>query len=195
MVIDSILTARGPSKDDQLRKLGALVSAQGGLTHHQLDEVASRLQEETAILVVEAMDAIDLPPGMSRTTVAFGDPRQGIPDGYRAVLSKGVSARGGSFASAPPVKADVAFGTAVAVSTTDDEAETFVLFDFEAARAGDRGEQLIPGLSDVYPELTVAAQFRIRAYIERLIALALAKLAEEARSNLEQSGYRSPEEP
>jgi Fic family protein len=195
MVIESVLTARGPSKDDELRKLGALVNAQGGLTHYQLDEVASRLQDEVGAIVGEAMGAIDLPPGVLANRVQFAGAQQLVPAGYRAVLSKILGARGVSFSSAAPAEAKVTFGVAVVVSTTDDEAETFALFDLEDARAGDRGEQLILGLSDVYPELTVAAQFRIRAYVERLIALALAKLVEEARSNLEQSGYSRPEGP
>jgi hypothetical protein len=195
MVIDSILTARGPSKEDELRKLGALVSAQGGLTHHQLDAVAKRLHEEIGAIFGEAVSAIDLPPGVSTNGVELGIPRQLVPAGYRKVLSQIMNATGIGFASAAPAEANATFGVAVAVSTTDDEAETFALFDFEDARAEDRGEQLILGLSDVYPELTVAAQFRIRAYVERLIALALAKLVEEARSNLARSGYSTPDGP
>lgn len=195
MVIDSILTARGPSKDDELRKLGALVSAQGGLTHYQLDAVAKRLQDEVGAIIGMAMGGIDLPPGVSTHSVQFGGPQQVVPDGYRAVSSKNMGAMGVSFASIAPAMAKATFTVAIAVSRTDDEAETFALFDAENAPAGDRGEHLILGLSDVYPELTVAAQFRIRAYVERLIALALAKLVEEARSNLTQAGYSTPEGP
>jgi Fic family protein len=195
MVIDSILTALGPSKEDELRKLGALVNAQGGLTHSQLDAVAKRLQDEVTAFIGEAMNTIDLPPGVSTNLVEFGHQRQPVPDGYRVVLSKTIRATGVTFDSAPPAAANVTFGVVVAVSTTDDEAETFTLFDVDDAGVGDRAAQLVLGLSDVYPELTVAAQFRIRTYVERLIALVLAKLVEEARTSLDQSGYSPPEEP
>lgn len=97
------------------------------------------------------------------------------------------------FESAAPAEANVIFGVAVAVSTTDDEAETFGLFNVGTMQDGDRGEPLTLGLSDVYPELTVAGQFRIRAYVERLIALALAKLVKEASSSLGRSGYSRPD--
>jgi hypothetical protein len=88
----------------------------------------------------------------------------------------------------------VQFSVRVAVSTSKDEAATFVLYDQFAEQKGD-SRQLVLGLRDVYPELTVASQFRIRAYVERLVAIALAALVEKARVGLAQSGYPVEQDP
>ncbi len=196
MVIGSIRTARGPSIHDELHKLGTLVSAQGGLTHHQLDAVANRLQEEIALIVGETVDALDLPPGVSVTPVAYGrDPQSLTLAGFREVLSNATGPKGVGFESSPPASAQADLGVTVAVSTADDEAETFALYDNISARSGHDTEVLVLGLSEVHPELTVAAQFRIRTYIERLVARTLARLVDQASKNLAQSGYNNAKGP
>ncbi len=67
MVDAALRAALGPSVADALRELGSLLSAQGGLTHHELNVIAIRLQEEVQKIVGDTLDAIDLPPGVSKT--------------------------------------------------------------------------------------------------------------------------------
>ena len=91
------------------------------------------------------------------------------------------------FESSPPAKASRGVGVQVVISTSEDEAETFVLV--ERPERPTPPQTLALGLGEVYPELTVAAQYRIRAFVERLIGSTLNLFAEEARGQLGQSGY------
>ena len=78
-------------------------------------------------------------------------------------------------------------GIQILVSTSDDETETFLLM--ERPVDNQTPQALALGLRDVVPELTVAAQYRVRAFVERLIGVALNLLAEDARKSLSKSGY------
>jgi Fic family protein len=182
MVDAALRAALGPSVADALRELGSLLSAQGGLTHHELDAIASGLQDEVQKIILDTLDAIDLPPGVLKIHVGGG--RGKTPAGYREVAADQSGAHGWAFKSSPPAeaRADVVIAVAIAVAS-DEDAETFVLYDIEddAAEPDDR---LVLGLSDVYPELTVAAQFRIRRYVERLQGVTLAALVSKATAQL-----------
>jgi hypothetical protein len=150
--------------------------------------VASELQTEVQKTVETVLEAIELPPGLSKGLVGYGGGQDSVPAGYRPIAATGTGATGGMFRVAAPAQAEVNFGVAVAVSRTGDEAEAFVLFDNVAMRAG-TGERLVLGLHDVYPELTVSAQFRVRAYVERLTRNALVSLTDAVRAHLVEGGY------
>lgn len=189
MVTEAIRTALAPRPADALLALNSLLSAQGGLTHYELDALAIRLQGEIQSVVADAINAIDPPPGVSKSLIGYGGPPDAIPTGYRAVATGDNGATGGVFSSSPPAQAEARFGVAAVVSISDDEAETFVLFDNVGARAG-RDDRLVLGLHEVYPELSVSAQFRVRAYVERLVGTTLGALVSAARKQLVQGGYR-----
>lgn len=189
MVIEAMRTALAPQSADALNILSSLLSAQGGLMHEELDAVGNRLQEEVQSLVSDVFDAIELPPGVSKSLGRYGGPPRSVPTGYRAILSVSNAAAGGSFRSSPPAHAAIDVSIQIAVSISNDEAETFVLFD-RLSESPDDGDKLVLGLLDVYPEMSAAAQFRIRAYVERLVGTALANLAAEASEKLGQAGYR-----
>jgi Fic family protein len=191
MVVESLLTAVGPSADTALRELSVLLSAQGGMTHHELDAVAGRLQQEVALVVGEVLDTIDLPPGVSKGGVSYGGRPRTVPAGYRVVANTVRSQTGIAFESPAPAEARVSASVEVAVAKSDDLTETFVLYD-RVAEEKDTGQKdkLVLGLADVYPELTVSGQFRVRAYIERLIGRTLTDLVNEARTQLERTTHR-----
>ncbi len=65
-----------------------------------------------------------------------------------------------------------------------------MLYDV-AGDAAEPDDRLVLGLSDVYPELTVAAQFRIRRYVERLQGVALAALVSKATTRLHNTVSRA----
>jgi Fic family protein len=194
MVSESMRTALGPQADDVLRELGSLLSAQGGLSHAQLDQVAVRLQKEIQLVVTDVVDKVELPPGVRWEPLRFEGASGVVPVGYRAVQIAHGGLAGGQFTSVTPADAKVQFSVDVAVSTSSDEAQTFVLFDHIGVWNG-RAEQLVLGLTDVYPEQTVASQFRIRAFAERLVATALEGLVEQARVRLKESGYAVEQDP
>jgi Fic family protein len=188
MVTEAMRTAKAPEPSDTLRALGSLLSAQGGLTHHELDAVAVGLQTEVQKVVEAALEGIEVPPGITKSLVGYGGAPDPVPTGYRPIAASNAGSIGGMFRVAAPANAEVNFGVAVAISIARDEAETFVLFDNVAARRG-AGETLVLGLHDVYPELTVSGQFRIRAYVERLLRNALVSLTDAARTQLVEGGY------
>jgi hypothetical protein len=189
MVIESMRTALAPRSADAIRVLGSLLTAQGGLTHHEIDVVGSRLQQEVMSFLAEALDGIDLPPGISKGLVGYGLGGP-VPSGFRSILSGGAGPSGATFMSSPPAHATVEIAVQVAVSTSDDDAQSFVIFD-KRADGEDQDDQIILGLHDVYPELSGSAQFRIRRYLERLLGRTLSKLANEVRVQLARSGYRN----
>jgi Fic family protein len=190
MVTEALRTALAPSPAVAVRELGTLLSAQGGLTHLELDAIGNRLQNEIQAMVRDIVNSIELPPGVTGTETKFGN-AEGIPGGYRAVAQEYSGAGGTSFYSGPPAQAAVPVGIAVVVSVSDDEEETFMLYDMIAARnRSPAPEHIVLGLHDVYPELSTSAQFRVRAYVERLIGNALAELVLTARGRLVESGHR-----
>jgi Fic family protein len=189
MVIESMRTALAPRSADAVKALGSLLTAQGGLTHHELDIVGRRLQEEVTNFVAEALDGIDLPPGVSKTFVGFGIGGP-VPSGFRPILSQGVGPSGVELRSLPPADAATQIAVQVAASTSDDDAQSFVVFD-KLADGDNQADQIVFGLHDVYPELSGSAQFRVRRYLERLLGRALSKLANEVRVQLARTGYRN----
>jgi Fic family protein len=188
MVIESIRTALAPRPADAIKALGSLLTPKGGLTHHEIDAIGSRLQDEVSSFLEEALDGMDLPAGVSKNLgpVSQGGP---VPPGFRSVLRGGKEHSAVVFASSPPAKAVTALVVQVAVSTSDDDAQSFVIFD-QFVDVGDQADKIVLGLHDVYPELSGSAQFRIRRYLERLIGRALSRLADEVRAQLANSGYR-----
>ena len=187
MVLEGLRTALAPKPDTALAALRRILVAQGELTHEELDAVATRLSGEVAMIFGDLAAALDLPPGVS--SVRSGWSLDEVQRGYRAVYVEG--GLGGSsgivFMSSPPAAASRGVGIQILVSTSDDETETFLLM--ERPVDNQTPQALALGLRDVVPELTVAAQYRVRAFVERLIGVALNLLAEDARKSLSKSGY------
>jgi Fic family protein len=188
MVIEGLRTALAPKPDDTLASLRTILTAQGGLSHRELDAVASRLGREASTMLDEVVGALDLPPGVTSGHVNWGDADP--TEGYRVAHTDEGRIDGASgiwFEASQPARAERGVGVQVLVSTEDAETETFLLAE-RSMGVTSAPQTLALGLRDVYPELTVAAQYRIRAFIERLVGVTLDRFAAEARKSLEKLG-------
>ncbi len=184
MVIEGLRTALAPKPDKALAELRTILTAQGGLTHDELDAVGVRVTAEISETFDTVLSEFELPPGVTSGPAGWG--LRNVPDGYRSVHE--VNARGVMFTSTPPAQAKRGVGVQVVVSTSDDVAETFLLLE-RSGGPEHAPQTLALGLREVFPELTVAAQYRIRAFVERLLGTTLDLFADEARKSLGKSGY------
>ena len=186
MVSESIQTALAPKPTSAISALRGLMTAQGGLTHLELDEVGAELATHARTTLTEVVDALDLPPGVSTGGIQWGSSPEPPPSGFRVMRSDPGGA-GINFSSPPPAEASNGVGLQVVVSTSLDEAETFRLLT--RSETMDIHEMLTLGLNEVSQVLSVSAQYRIRVFSERLIANALHGFVDVARSSLASAGY------
>jgi hypothetical protein len=195
MVTDSLRTALGPKPEDVLVDLKVLLTSQGALAHPELDAVAVRLAQELMAQLDRRVQGLELPPGVR--IVAF----QGVhevapPVGFRAVAQQtgnqlANTRVGVSLQSAPPAQATRQVAVEVFVSDGGEETETFVLAQDDPPLAeadvarGERTEIAL-GLRDAYPELTVAARYRLEQFVERILGRRLNMLVDAARASSKQ---------
>jgi Fic family protein len=190
MVIDAVRTANAPRPEASLDSLRRLLLAQGGLTHQELGAVAIRLVGEIASRIHDHVEALELPPGVSGSSSAGatsgGVQRPGflpIPAEHPGhLVTNRIFV---NLASAPPADAQINDQLEVLISASKDEAETFLV-----ASEDTEASELVLGLREVYPELTVAANYRLDAFAQRLLGERLAALVEQASASLDRSGYR-----
>lgn len=167
----------------------ALMTTVGGVTHQQLDALAGDVMDGVRQLLAELTSALDVPTGVSIETMP-GSGTIGRPSpGFRHPVATGGRYVVVTLISAPPADARTEIWLVILVSKTGDEAETFRLQEYR------RGEQprahLTFALEDVFPDLSVVSQHRLRAFVGRVLGMALRALFEQARTALETSGYDS----
>jgi Fic family protein len=184
MVTDALLTASSPAPEDALRAFRALVAAQGGLTHHELDLIANRLLSEFSQAVQDHLEELDIPPGIH----VQGSLQNNLvpPDtvqNFRPVVTprQGASIR---FWSTAPVRADREARVFTYVSTNEDESETVRI------EQADTGMGITFGLREVHPETVVSAQHRLRTFTERFLGTELKALYADAERTYRGLGYR-----
>jgi hypothetical protein len=185
LVADSLRTAAAPSPDQAADELRDLLTAQGGLTHHELDGVADRMLTDLQELFTERIARLELPPGVnggvgmgSGGVLSAGD----TAPGYRRPAQSGDRYLSVSFRAQSPTGASADTEFRVLVSTARDESETFAV-----AQTG--GERVTFALRDVYPTRTAAAEQRQRALVDRTLGQLLTDLRASAEQLLRRGGY------
>jgi Fic family protein len=191
MIIDSLKSAIAPRPETSVTALKSLLIAQGGLTHQELGSIATQLVGTIAAAIRERLQELDLPPGVSGST-SQGSSNQSEAQraGFRAIPHQTAGAQSASLVwislnSAAPAEASITENLEILISASQDDAETFLV-----AAIGADDQDLIFGLRDVYPELTVAARYRLDAFVNRLLGIALDRLLREANTSLVRSGYQ-----
>jgi len=200
MVSEDLRTATGPQPEDAVAELRRILLAQGGLTHRELDAVAVRLANELSSTIQQRLTELELPGGVSGSPFFGGPPPAELLPSFRAVPDN----VGGQMAhtvvglqinSSAPAEAFSQTSVRILVSTARDEAETFAIVAGPPGQgaagvpASGRKTSLVLGLRDAYPELTVAARYRLNAFVERLVGEQLAELTSAARQSLTRFGY------
>ncbi len=186
MVSESLRTASAADPHETVNDLASLLTAQGGLTHQNLDTVAGNLSAEALGLLISSVP--DLPPGVRRGQ--FTGNEGPMPPGFRPVQQgEAQSGRGVTFQSVAPAEWEARAGVRVFVSVSRDDAEAFTVVETTAAPDTDP-ETLTLALQDAYPELTVAARYRLEMFTQRLVGKALKALTVGVQESLSRSGYR-----
>lgn len=187
LVADTLRTAAAPSPDRAADELRELLTAQGGLTHHELDGVADRMLTDLQELFSERIARLELPPGVNGG-VGMGSgsllPVDAAVSGYRRPTQSADRYLNVSFHAQAPTGASAQASFRVLVSTARDESETFAI-------ARDEGEAVTFALRDVYPTRTAAAEQRQRALVDRTLGQLLTDLRASAEQLLRRSGYQS----
>lgn len=188
MIIEGLETASAPDPRAVIGDLREILLAQGDLTHSELDVVARRLAEDVRETLAELISGLDLPAGV-RVYVTSGAGELHEPSrGFRHIIGGGPACVGLGLDSAPPADAALALRLEVYVSLTRDDAETFLIQTLPPP-----GEwEIRLGLQEVHPQLTMAAQERLRLLSERVVGVQLQQLTVRAREALDRAGYHRP---
>lgn len=187
IVADTLSTAVSPRPEDAVQGLRALQTAPGGLSHEELDRAASALVTELIATIENRLGELDLPSGIvAQVGSGSGSASVKLPRGYRTVVSRGSSFAFLQLESAAPARAQRNLPVFVLISIDGSDYETFVLSE-QPIRGGEAsGSPAAFDLRDVYPQLSVAAQIRLRAYTDRVLGHELSQLEQEARTAMEQ---------
>jgi Fic family protein len=191
MIIDALKSAIAPNPENAVSALKRLLVAQGGLTHQELGAIASQLLGILASTINQRVQELGLPPGVSGAGFQGSGPQPTLHrPGFRPIPPQiggamAINRAGLTLNSAAPAAASVQASTEVLVSASGDDAETFLLAVDDAP-----DDDIVFGLRDVYPELTVAATYRLESFVNRLLGTALDELVEKANSSLGHSDYQ-----
>ncbi len=184
LVLDTIRTATAPSALAATERLRTLVTAQGGFTHTEIDDLASGLLTQFGRILQEEVGALPLPIGAQAGASGGSTGPVPIPDGYRVVVNQPWQFVGVSLRS--PAPADAMRNTLFHVFVSrdfNDDAEVFLL------ALDDNQERAAFGLTDVSPSLTSAAEHRLRMFAQRVLGFELTELVSEAQQALVRAGY------
>lgn len=185
MVAESMREAAGPRAADALGDLRQLLTAQGGLTHADLDTIAGRLSQDLLGIVNHETGGLDLVAGLTVQPVNGSGEAMPAPRGFRHIISGGARYVQIDLQSVPPAAAIRRPQIALFVSVARDEAETFLLQPTEP-HAG-----LTLGLREAHPALALSAQQRMSSLIRRILGAELRELHREAAVQLRAGGYTS----
>ena len=185
MVIESLREATSPSADDALHAFRLLLTAQGGLTHAELDAVAEQVAQHLLQTVSDEIGKLELVPGMTAWPAQVVGEAGPPPNGFRQVTSSGSGRYVQiNLTSAPPATAMRSPTIIVFVSTDRDEAETIRL-EPNPPHVG-----MTLSLREAYPQLALSAQHRMSALVRRFLGAELTELSRLATAALRDAGYR-----
>ncbi|HEV3093882.1 MAG TPA: Fic family protein [Solirubrobacteraceae bacterium] len=162
LVTETLSTELSPDLDDSARALRQMITYRENLSIDQLNEIAVGLLETLERLSAERIASLDLPAGVHVNAQRLTEP------GLRLTS-----------ASAPPAEVNIESGCYVDIEGNDPE-RTF--------RIRDRDNRQLPidlALRDAFPNLSVAAELRLRGFVERWLALDVSKLQEAVASKLQ----------
>lgn len=184
LIGEMLLAAKSPSPELELERLAESLTAQGGLSHQELDEVGTQLLSEVSQMTRDRVEKLSLPRGVDiYVSELMGTRRE--TEFFRGLVTGGSTGVAINLSSKPPAGAYISVGVHVLISKTKEEAETFLL---AAEGREDRG--LTIALDDAYPHVSENLQVRLGSFINRVIGEMTSQLRELASEALRQSGYR-----
>jgi Fic family protein len=165
LVAETISTELSPDLDDSAKALRQMITYRENLSTDQLQELANVLVEALERLAAERIATLDLPAGVTVSVQRIGDQQHT----FRLIST-----------SLPPAEVQIESDSRVEVNRNDPERS------YRITEIG--GTRQLPvelPLRDVYPNLTVAGELRLRGFIERWLAFDVSKLQEAVASKLQ----------
>lgn len=184
LVAETLRSAGTPSPEQGAARLRTLVMAQGGLTHTDIDLYASNLLAEFQRMLGQEAGTLSLPSGITISVGGGQTQPPATPDGFRALVQTPGQIVSLSVNSAGPAAASRNAVFRIFISKDlDEESDLFWIFQ-EGTGTG-----ATFSLTDIYPQLSAAAEQRMRMLSSRILGIELAELSQEAERSLRNSGY------
>ena len=184
LVADTVRTARGPSALTAASELRRLVTAQGGLTHTDIDGVATSLLTEFSRILSEEVTGLQLPNGVQASVGGGGSSTPTPPDNYRTTVTFPGQMVSLLLRSQGPATAsrDAMFRIFVS-KDLDEESDLYWILQ-EGTLTG-----ATFSLADIQSGLTSVAEHRLRMLARRVLGVEMTELKQEAERALRGSGY------
>jgi Fic family protein len=181
LVSESLKTAKSPAPEGLMKRLRGALTAQGGLTHQELDQVAHRLVTLVHDEFTSQISSLDLPIGVTgAASYQSGSPAEHSQ--FRMIVG-GARYVHVAFNSQEPAQATASAAFVVLVSRSRDESESFLL------TRSDGEEAISFSLHDIYPDESTAAAIRISGFVRRNLGQLVTMLLEAAQQSLRSAGY------
>lgn len=183
LVAENLRTALAPAPAAAVDSLKVLLTAQGGLTYNELDQVALNVVDQFGRILREAVAKHPYPSGVSVAVGGGSGSQASAPDGFRPIVIEQRYITLLMTSGAP------------ATARREPRIDVFIAMD-EARR--DVFWLLMPGtdiglhltLRDAHPTITIATGLKMQALAERILGQALDGLLGDADAAFRQSGYR-----
>ncbi len=184
LVRQTLLAAREPDADREMGALRELRRAQGELSHEELDAAALGLIGALANIAQEKASALRPSEGTSVGVDATSGYSIDAPAGYRRLMRPSGGRNLRVLASSQqPAKAAKAVDVQVFVAVRPNAARTAVLVDDLFA------DPVAFALADISPRVSMAAELRLGALMDRLLGRTLKIVRKDAETSLRDQGY------
>jgi Fic family protein len=185
VILEALATRAVPDPDEMLDEFRTLLTVQGGLTHTDLDAIATTLlMTHFGRIVSEEIAKLRVISGVTVSMMSGTSGDQNPPNGYRQVVSARNQFVGINFQAAAPSEAAHGIEFRVFISTLgDDEDDLFWLVQLGT----ETGSKY--ALRDLHPTFKPASEHRLRFLARRVLGQELQTLYFQARESMKASGY------
>ncbi len=184
LVSDSVRAASAPSAEAAANALRELVTAQGGLGHTEIDQLAINLISEFSNLMRDEAGKLTLPPGVVFNIGGGQTGPPNPPDKFRTLVSQpGLFVNLQLTSPGPSAASRNAMVRVFISKDLDEESDLYWIVQ----EGTDTGATF--SLTDIQPALSAAAEQRMRILARRILGVEMTELVEEAARALRTSGY------
>jgi Fic family protein len=171
------------SPERQLDELRGILTAKGGLSHADLDEIGYQLLSEVETALTDRLSSLREVPGVMLRVQHQTNGSPEPDEGYRQLVTKGSDSALLWGQVQAPTQANVSVTVGVFVAINRDSVFTFRI------RAHQLGEPMDVRLEDVHPERREVFSFRLPLWVGTLITDLIRALKKSAADSLRKAGY------
>ena len=179
----SVADQMGPSLEQKAEALRGTLTARGGLSHQELENIGIGILQNLDGTLRSAIDSLRLPRGVRFATgKSWG---KAPPDSkrYRQIPYSNPKALLISLRSGAPAEVEVSIDLRALIAK--DKQERYVLL----LQRIDPPNEFPIRLADIYPKETTDFKRRLAAWLRSILAEGLERLTEQAERSLREAGY------